>query len=56
MSGTTTSGALKPHPDLIADLERALAEVDAAVGEALAPIRERARLLTTSVTSSLRSS
>jgi len=38
---------LKLHLDLIADLERALAEVDAAVGKALAPIRERARLLTT---------
>ncbi len=38
---------LKLHLDLIADLERALAEVDEAVGKALAPIRERARLLTT---------
>ena len=38
---------LKLHLDLIADLERALGEVDAAVGKALAPIRERARLLTT---------
>ena len=38
---------LKLHLDLIADLERALSEVDAAVGKALAPIRERARLLTT---------
>jgi transposase len=38
---------LKLHLDLIAGLERALAEVDAAVGKALAPIRERARLLTT---------
>ena len=38
---------LKLHLDLIADLDRALAEVDAAVGKALAPIRERARLLTT---------
>lgn len=38
---------LKLHLELIADLERALAEVDAAVGKALAPIRQRARLLTT---------
>ncbi len=38
---------LKLHLDLIADLERALREVDAAVGKALAPIHERARLLTT---------
>jgi transposase len=38
---------LKLHLDLIADLERALSEVDAAVGKALAPINERARLLTT---------
>jgi transposase len=38
---------LKLHLDLIADLERALREVDAALGKALAPIRERARRLTT---------
>lgn len=38
---------LKLHLDLIADLERALRQVDEAVGKALAPIRERARLLTT---------
>jgi len=38
---------LKLHLDLIADLERALGEIDAAVGKALTPIRERARLLTT---------
>jgi transposase len=38
---------LKLHLDLIADLKRALSEVDAAVGKSLAPIRERARLLTT---------
>jgi len=38
---------LKLHLDLVADLERALGEVDAAVGKALTPIRERARLLTT---------
>lgn len=38
---------LKLHLDLIADIERALREVDEAVGKALAPIRERVRLLTT---------
>ncbi|TGR16585.1 transposase, partial [Mesorhizobium sp. M8A.F.Ca.ET.197.01.1.1] len=38
---------LKLHLDLIANLERALGEVDTAVGKSLAPIRERARLLTT---------
>jgi transposase len=38
---------LKLHLDLIAALEQARAELDAAVGKALAPIRERARLLTT---------
>ena len=38
---------LKLHLDLVTDLERALAEVDAAVGKALTPIQERARLLTT---------
>jgi transposase len=38
---------LKLHLDLIAALEHALGEIDAAVGKSLAPIRERARLLTT---------
>jgi transposase len=38
---------LKLHFSLIGALERALEDVDAAVGKALAPIRERARLLTT---------
>lgn len=38
---------LKLHLDLIANLERALGEVDTAVGKSLAPIREHARLLTT---------
>ena len=38
---------LKLHLDLIADLERALGEIDDAGGKALTPIRERARLLTT---------
>ena len=38
---------LKLHLDLIAALQRAVAEVDVALGKALAPIRERARLLTT---------
>jgi transposase len=38
---------LKLHLDLIGALEQALAEVDADVGKLLAPIRARARLLTT---------
>ena len=38
---------LKLHLELIAALERTLGELDAAVGKALAPIQERARLLTT---------
>ena len=38
---------LKLHLDLIGALEHALAEVDAAVGKNLAPIQQRARLLTT---------
>ena len=38
---------LKLHLDLIAALEHALAEIDAAVGKSLAPIQQRARLLTT---------
>lgn len=38
---------LKLHLDLIAALEQALADIDAAVGKTLAPISESARLLTT---------
>jgi transposase len=38
---------LKLHLELIAAIERSLGELDAAVGKALAPIQERARLLTT---------
>lgn len=38
---------LKLHLDLIAALEHALDEIDAAVGKALVPIHQRARLLTT---------
>lgn len=38
---------LKLHLDIIAALEHTLAELDAVVGKALAPIRQRARLLTT---------
>jgi transposase len=38
---------LKLHLDVIGALEHTLAELDAAVGKALAPIRQRARLLTT---------
>ncbi len=38
---------LKLHLDLIAALEHALGEVDAEVGKSLAPIHQRARLLTT---------
>jgi len=38
---------LKLHLDLIGAIEGALAEVDAAVGKSLAPIHQRARLLTT---------
>ena len=38
---------LKLHLDIIAALETALSEVDAAVGKALEPIRARAQLLTT---------
>jgi len=38
---------LRLHLDLIAALEHALDEIDAAVGKALAPIHQRARLLTT---------
>jgi transposase len=38
---------LKLHLQLVDALERTLAELDSAVGKALAPIRQRARLLTT---------
>ncbi|MBP0640049.1 IS110 family transposase [Cupriavidus sp. AcVe19-6a] len=38
---------LKLHQDIIGALEHTLAELDAVVGKALAPIRQRARLLTT---------
>jgi len=38
---------LKLHLELIAALEHTLGELDAAVGKALTPIQERARLLTT---------
>ena len=38
---------LKLHLDLIKALERTLAELDAAVGKALTPIRQGCRLLTT---------
>lgn len=38
---------LKLHLELIAALERTLGELDAAVGKAVAPIQERAQLLTT---------
>ncbi len=38
---------LKLHLDIIAALEHTLAELDAVVGKALTPIRQRARLLTT---------
>jgi transposase len=38
---------LRLHLDIIAALEHTLAELDAALGKALAPIRQRARLLTT---------
>jgi transposase len=38
---------IKLHLDIIAALERALEEVDAAVGKALEPIRARTRVLTT---------
>ena len=38
---------LKLHLELIAAIEHTLAELDAALGKALAPIQERARLLTT---------
>lgn len=38
---------IKLHLDLVDALERALAELDAAVGKSLAPIHQRARLLTT---------
>lgn len=38
---------LKLHMDLIAAIEQALGDVDAALGKALAPIQQRARLLTT---------
>lgn len=38
---------LKLHLDVIGALEHALDEVDAAVGKSLAPIQQRARLLTT---------
>lgn len=38
---------LKVHLELIVALEQALTEIDAAVGKNLAPIQERARLLTT---------
>jgi len=40
-------GLLKLHLELIAALEQALREIDAAVGKVLAPIQECARLLTT---------
>jgi transposase len=38
---------IRLHLDLVGALEHALAEVDAAVGKSLAPIHQRARLLTT---------
>jgi transposase len=38
---------LKLHLDVVSALERTLAELDAAVGKALTPIRQGARLLTT---------
>jgi transposase len=38
---------LKLHMDVIAAIEQAIGEVDAALGKALAPIQQRARLLTT---------
>ncbi len=38
---------LKLHLDIIGGVEHTLAELDAVVGKALAPIRQRARLLTT---------
>lgn len=40
-------GLLKVHLDLVAALEQALADIDAAVGKNLAPIQHSARLLTT---------
>ena len=38
---------LRLHLQVVGALQRTLAELDAAVGKALAPIRQRARLLTT---------
>ena len=38
---------LKLHLQVVDALQRTLAELDTAVGKALAPIRQRARLLTT---------
>ena len=38
---------LRLHLQVIDALQRTLAELDAAVGKALAPIRQRARLLAT---------
>ncbi|MGH8491178.1 MAG: transposase [Gammaproteobacteria bacterium] len=40
-------GLLKVHLELVAALEQALADIDAAVGKTLAPIHTSARLLTT---------
>lgn len=40
-------GLLKVHLELVAALEQALADIDAAVGKNLAPIQHSARLLTT---------
>jgi transposase len=40
-------GLLKVHLELVAALEHALADIDAAVGKTLAPIHKSARLLTT---------
>jgi hypothetical protein len=38
---------LKVHPELVAALEQALADIDVTLGKTLAPIRDSARLLTT---------
>ena len=38
---------LKLHLQVVDALQRTLAELDAAVGKALAPIQQRTRLLTT---------
>ena len=40
-------GLLKVHLELVAALEQALTDIDAAVGKTLAPIQQSARLLTT---------